>query len=361
MSKLLTLKAEIKTEAIRLGFSHFGVASPSPVAHYASFKAWVGEGFNAGMDYLSRPDTLAKRSNPQLILEKCQSVICLALPYHRPIAPLEENHPGQGRVSAYARTEDYHHIIWDRLDQLETFIHQKADQQLKQKSYVDTGPILERSYATRAGIGIAGKNSCLIIQRAGSYFFLAEILTDLPLPVDEPFNRDLCGSCQRCIEACPTGCIQSNRTIDAARCISNLTIEQRGIISDRDKSLIGSWVFGCDACQMVCPHNSRPSGFPVTLGQMLAPEFLDLIDLFSLNQDEFKRRYKKSPFSRTKRVGLLRNAAIVLGNQQYKPALPTLEDCLANENDPGLLDACRWAIREIKNASASPPGKDEAR
>ena len=349
MSELPALKTDIKTEALRFGFSHFGVASPFPVIHYANYQAWVNEGLNADMHYLSRPDTLAKRGDPRLILDNCQSMICLALPYHRPVSPPGENHAGKGRVAAYALTADYHQIMWDLLNQLEAYIINRAGREVVVKSYVDTGPILERSFATRAGIGIAGKNTCLIIRGSGSYFFLAEILTDLPLPIDEPYTHDLCGSCRRCLDACPTGCIRPDRTIDAAKCISTLTIEQKGVIPDEKKSLVGEWVFGCDTCQMVCPHNSQPTEVPITLGKLQVPEFLDMTDLFAFDQAEFDARFKHTPLARAKREGLLRNAAIVLGNQRFSPALPILNQCLKEEIDPGLLDACRWAIREIEN------------
>lgn len=350
MSELPALKTEIKTEAFRLGFSHFGVAPPIPVPHYPAYQAWVRDGLNANMDYLSRSDTLAKRGDPRLILDNCQSVICLALPYHRPVSPSGENRVGKGRVAAYARTADYHQIIWDLLNQLETYICNRTGREVSVKSYVDTGPILERSFANQVGIGISGKNSCLIIQGSGSYFFLAEILTNLPLPVDAPYTRDLCGSCHRCIDACPTGCIRPDRTIDAANCISALTIEQKGVIPDEKKGFLGGWVFGCDMCQMVCPHNSHPSELSSTLGQLQVPEFLDLADLFTLDKTGFEARFTHTPLSRPKREGLLRNAAIVLGNQRFSSALPILNQCLAEESDPGLLDACRWAIRKIEGS-----------
>lgn len=361
MAELPALKTDIKTEALRLGFSHFGVASPFPVDHYANYQAWVNEGLNADMHYLSRPDTLAKRGDPRLILADCQSVICLALLYHRPVSPPGENRDGKGRVAAYAWTADYHQIMWDLLDQLEAYIINRADREVSVKSYVDTGPILERSFATQAGIGIAGKNTCLIIQGSGSYFFLAEILTNLPLPIDAPYTRDLCGSCHRCIDACPTGCIRPDRTIDAAKCISALTIEQKGIIPDEKKTLLGEWVFGCDTCQMVCPHNSRPSELPLTLSKQQVPEFLDMTDLFALDQSEFDARFRHTPLSRTKREGLLRNAAIVLGNQGFSPALPILNQCLAEENDSGLLDACRWAIRGIEDSPKQTPMEGDSK
>ena len=176
----------IKTEANRLGFNKIGAAPALPNPHFQVFEDWVAAGRQAEMGYLAREDTLAKRRDPRLILENCQRIICLALPYERPHATLETAPPGRGRVSNYARTVDYHEIIWEKLSQLEDFIRSSSDQPVQLKSYVDTGPVLERSYAMQAGIGIAGKNSCLLIQGTGSYFFLAEILTDLELPLDEP-------------------------------------------------------------------------------------------------------------------------------------------------------------------------------
>lgn len=359
MSGFLTQKNDIKTEAIRLGFSHFGVAPAFPVEKYSSFQAWIAKGLNGDMDYLSRPDSLAKRGDPRLILENCQSVICLALPYFPPESPLDECQPGLGRISAYARTEDYHPIIWERLGRLETFIREMANEAVSLKSYVDTGPILERSFATQAGIGAAGKNTCLIIRGSGSYFFLAEILTNLPLPVDEPFIHDLCGSCTRCIEACPTACIRPDRTLDSSRCISALTIEKRGIISDEEKNLLGNWVFGCDACQIVCPHNAHKPEYPLSLGEAFVPEFLDLRGLFNLSHDDFQSRFGKTPLTRARREGILRNAAIVLGNQRQSNALPVLQKALDEETDSGLLDACRWAIQRITNTQASTHEREE--
>jgi epoxyqueuosine reductase len=246
---------------------------------------------------------------------------------------------------------DYHLPIWDKLGKLEAFIRQEAGESTALRSYVDTGPVLERGFAAAAGLGQTGKNACLIIQGTGSYFFLAEILTDLPLPIDPPYTRDLCGSCQRCIDACPTQCILPNRSLDARRCISYLTIEHKGIIPDDLKPQMGDWVFGCDICQMVCPHNAWTPEQDYPLGQNNLPAQMDLIDLFALDQAAFKQRFKDTPMERTKRKGLLRNAAIALGNQKVEAALPALGQALETESDEGLLDACRWAIRQIKNDS----------
>ncbi len=350
MDRLLELRTAIKTEAKRLGFSHLGIAPALPVPLYQQYMAWVQSGYHASMGYLAREDTLEKRANPQLILEGCQRILCLAMAYRHPQVNNQDSAPGKGRISSYARTRDYHQVIWEKLAQLEEFIHSHTTKNTTTKSYVDTGPILERSFAALAGIGIAGKNSCLLIQGKGSYFFLAEILTNLELPVDTPATRDLCGSCNRCIEACPTGCILPNRTIDARRCISYLTIENKAIIPNDLKEQIGSWVFGCDVCQIVCPHNARTTKQPAALGEPILPEYLDLIELFSDNTKSFALKFGRTPLTRTKRSGLLRNAAVALGNQKLPQALPVLKTALTREQDPIILDACRWAIQNIKQS-----------
>jgi epoxyqueuosine reductase len=348
MLDLPNLKDDIKTEAHYLGFSHLGVALANPTPRYSKFLAWVQVGHHADMGYLSRQDTLAKRADPALILAGCQRVISLAMPYPAPQAPLNSTPPGKGRISAYARTRDYHETLWEKLGQLKAFIIARTNGAAQVTSYADTGPILERGYAALAGIGITGKNTCLIIPKHGSYFFLAEILTDLPLPVDPSFTRDLCGSCQRCIEACPTGCILPDRTIDASRCLSYLTIENKGIIPDAGKLQLGDWLFGCDICQMVCPHNAQFLTQPIPLGEPLLPEYLDLVELLTWDETAFSTAFKDTPLWRAKQRGLIRNAAVILGNQRHAPALPDLEHLMAVDPDPVINDACAWAIRQIK-------------
>ena len=346
------LVLHIKSEAHRLGFNHCRIAPALPVPHIDAYMDWIQSGYHAGMAYLAREDTVAKRQDPDLIVEGCQSVISLALLYNPPIKNHNQIDPGFGRISSYAVTSDYHSVIWDKLSQLESSIHRAAGEHIRLKSYVDTGPVLERSYATLSGIGMVGKNGCLIIQGEGSYFFLAEILTDLALPPDPPFTRDICGSCTRCIDACPTSCILPNRTINAGDCISYLTIEHKGAIPDEQKPFIGSWVFGCDICQMVCPHNARTVSTPTELGEPLISNPIDLVGLFPMTEEAFSKFYGRTPLSRAKRHGLLRNAAIVLGNQRYTQAIPILKKALAEETDPGVLDACRWAIEQLTSSSS---------
>jgi epoxyqueuosine reductase len=347
MQKLADLKNAIKTEAHRLGFTHFGVAPALPAPRFDDFRSWVEAGHHASMGYLSRPDTLAKRADPGLVLADCQRVISLAIPYHRPQTPPNEALPGYGRISAYALTRDYHEIIWEKLGELETFIQTRSEN-AQVKSYVDTGPILERSFAAWAGIGIPGKNSCLLIPGTGSYVFLAEGLTDLALPVDPPFTRDLCGACQRCIDACPTGCILPDRTIDASRCISYLTIENKDLIPTVLMPQVGDWFFGCDVCQMVCPHNTKKSTLPNPLGEARLPEFMDLLDLLTWDQAVLTAAFAGTALARAKRRGLMRNAAVVLGNQRCRDALPSLEALRDHETDPVIRETCHWAIDQIQ-------------
>lgn len=350
----MDVRQGIVSRAHQLGFSKIGISLSHPPPHFSQYHDWIQAGYHADMDYLARPDTLAKRADPALILPGCQRVISLAIPYHPPRAGMMETPPGHGRVATYALTRDYHDIIWDRLAQLESFIHTHSTSEARVKSYVDTGPILERSFASQAGLGSPGKNSCLIIPGAGSYHFLAVVLTDLPLPIDSPFTRDLCGSCQRCMDACPTGCILPDRTLDANRCISYLTIENKGIIPDQLKPHIGSWFFGCDICQMVCPHNKHSTNHPPgpeqhhPLGERHISEFINLIEMLGWDQETFSKAFNSTALTRSKRRGLLRNAAVVLGNQRSQDALPGLESLRDHETDPAIQDACTWAIGQIQ-------------
>jgi len=350
MLDLSELKEMIKAEAKRLGFLRIGIAPTQPVPHFQEFKLWVQSGFHADMGYLSRPDTLAKREDPGLILEGSQRVIALAMPYQPHQAALKPAPPGYGKVSSFAQVHDYHETIADKLNHLTDFIANHSNKAARTKAYVDTGPILERGFAALAGLGTPGKNSCLIIPPWGSYHFLAEILTDLPLPIDPPFTRDLCGSCRRCIEACPTGCILEDRTIDASRCISYLTIENKGIVPGELKGQIEDWFFGCDVCQAVCPHNARLPNQSSPLGEAILPECVDLASLLNLNQENFLNVFKSTALLRAKHQGLIRNAAVVLGNQEYLPALPSLEDHLTKSQNPIIHEACEWAIRRIKES-----------
>ncbi len=250
------LEQIIKDKARQLGFFLTGVTTPEPPPHYATFENWLAQGHHGTMNYLETDRSRSRRTNPREILPECKSILVLATPYS-PSLPMGE---GVGvrnrtRIASYARGEDYHNVLPARMKELVQFIEEQVGGPIKNRCYTDTGPILERDLAQRAGIGWIGKNTCLINPKQGSYFLLSEIFLDLALEPDPPFITDHCGTCTRCIEACPTDCILPDRTLDARRCISYLTIELKDDIPTELREKMGDWVFGCDICQMVCPWN----------------------------------------------------------------------------------------------------------
>jgi epoxyqueuosine reductase len=344
------LKKSIKEEARRLGFILAGVTTPEPPPHLSAFEDWLMQGRHAAMDYLAQDRSRARRADPRLILPECKSILVLAIPYSNPSltpTPPPEGEDVTGKVAAYAWGADYHLILPDRLQSLVAFIERQAGRPVANRWYTDTGPILERDLAQRAGLGWIGKNTCLINPKHGSYFLLSEILLDLELEPDQPFITDQCGTCTRCIEACPTDCILPDRTIDAGRCISYLTIELKDDISPDLRPLIGEWVFGCDICQMVCPWNrfAAPDGDAAfnPREELHPPE---LIRELELSPRDFNHKFKDSPIQRTKRRGYLRNVAVALGNKAQSDAIPALEEAL-KDPEPMVRKHAAWAIDRI--------------
>lgn len=342
----------IKAEARRLGFELVGITSVQPPQTYPVFEQWLREGRHGEMGYLETERSRSCRSNIRQILPECCSVVVVGMRYPNPgdaSAP-----PGCGRVAAYAWGEDYHAVIPPRLESLGKFIERLTGQPVLQRGYTDTGPLLERDLAQRAGLGWIGKNTCLIHPRKGSYFLLGELLLGLELSPDEAFTADHCGSCTRCIEACPTACILPDRTLDARRCISYLTIELKGSIPPELRPQMGDWVFGCDVCQQVCPWNIRfaPPSSPARPAANLVEPFPDLIEILSLTREAFNRRYKNTALKRTKRRGLLRNAAVALGNLGDPAAVPALQHCLQTDDETLVRGHAAWALGQIGGAAA---------
>lgn len=313
------------------------------------------------MGYLSSERSLQRRADPRRVLPECRSILVLGARYPTPAAgELEESKTlsGQppatprGRVAAYAWGEDYHEVLIARLQQLVEFIEEQVGHPVTQRCYSDSGPLLERDLAQRAGLGWIGKNTCLINPQMGSYFLLAEVLLDLQLEPDPPFVADHCGSCTRCLQACPTQCILPDRTLDASRCISYLTIELKGAIPTELRPQTGNWVFGCDLCQHACPWNVRFADAPGELPPM--PEFAPhlgvpqpvLIEELSLSPEEFNRKFKGSPLKRAKRRGYLRNVALALGNSGDLQALPALERALLDP-EPLVREHAAWALGQL--------------
>jgi len=350
----LGLKSALRTEAARLGFSLFGVTTPDPPETFPKYLEWIKQGYHGTMSYLAAERAIERRADPRKILEGVQSVIVLGFPYPSPV-PVASEKPERlwGQIAAYACGEDYHDLLPPRLEQLAAFLKSITGHQAAFRGYTDTGPILERDLAARAGLGWIGKNSCLIDPKSGSYYLLAELFTTLALEPDEPFKADHCGSCRRCIEACPTGCILPDRTLDARRCISYLTIEYKGAIPPDLRPLMGGWVFGCDICQQVCPWNVRFSKAGTTQLDP-HPETVqpDLLEEIQLTPQEFNLKYRHSPVPRARRRGYQRNVAVALGNSRSREAIPTLSAALNQHPEPLVRAHSAWALGRIGGEAA---------
>ncbi|HUE95118.1 MAG TPA: tRNA epoxyqueuosine(34) reductase QueG, partial [Longimicrobiaceae bacterium] len=310
--------------------------------------------------YLTRPDAVAKRADPSLMVPGARSAIVVVQHYFPGGSPGDEAVPRDAGVFArYARNDDYHEILKPRLLALQAWISAEIVP-VNGRAYVDTGPVLERELAARAGLGWFGRNTMLSQPQQGSYFFLGAILVDVELEYDEPFAEDFCGTCTSCLPACPTGALLGRTdagapVMDARRCISYLTIELKGPIPRDLRPLIGNRVYGCDICQEVCPWNA-PKFVQITSEEAFRPREgvhgAKLIELMGMDQAEFSKRFKNSPVKRAKRRGLLRNVAVALGNWGSAEAVPVLVAALADE-EPLIRGHAAWALGRIARAGAS--------
>jgi epoxyqueuosine reductase len=346
------LKEGIKVKASQLGFILAGVTTPEPPPHYSTFEHWLAQGYHGTMDYLATERSRIRRADPREIMPECKSILVLATPYSPPSAEKQAN---KGSVAAYAWGTDYHDVLPARMKELVQFIEEQVGSPVMNRWYTDTGPILERDLAQRAGIGWIGKNTCLINPKRGSYFLLSEILLELDLEPDPPFVTDHCGTCTRCIDACPTDCILPDRIIDATRCISYLTIELKEDIPVELRDKIGNWVFGCDICQMVCPWNRFAGEGDPAFGDPSPVQ--PLTEELSVSTQEFNQRFKGMPVKRAKQRGYLRNVAVALGNTGDMHALPVLQNALHDE-EPMVREHAGWAIEKInQRVEATQPDK----
>ena len=339
------LKQRIKDKARQLGFILAGVTTPEPPPHYSTFINWLAQEQHGSMHYLNTERSRVRRADPREILPECKSILVLATPYNPPL-PLEDGIAARGNIASYAWGEDYHDVLPVRMKELVQFIEEQVGGPIKSHWYTDTGPLLERDLAQRAGIGWIGKNTCLINPKQGSYFLLSEILLDLALEPDPPFMTDHCGTCTRCITACPTDCILPNRTIDARRCISYLTIELKDDIPTELREKMGDWIFGCDVCQMVCPWNRFAGEGDSAFGT--ENPLPSLTEELVISTQEFNQRFQRSPVKRARRRGYLRNVAVALGNTGDEYALPVLQNAL-NDEEPMIREHAKWAIEEISS------------
>lgn len=339
------MKESIRKRALELGFDDCRVTTAHSPDHAPALLEWLEQGRHGAMAYLER--NVFKRVDPQQVLAQAKSIITLAASYHRPAVAAEQSSLRKGVIARYARHEDYHDLIAPPLKELTSFINGLGGPQTRSLWYVDTGPLLERDLAQRAGLGFIGKHTNLISRKLGNWIFLAEIITTLELEPDaaEP-NR--CGACTRCIAACPTAAITAPFQLDARRCISYLTIELKGPIPEELRPAIGNRIYGCDDCLAVCPWN-RFAKEGALMKSAVRPD-LDqpaLLELLRLDDAAFKQKFAGTPILRAKRRGLLRNVCVALGNSGDEHALPGLERA-ASDLEPLIAEHARWAIEQIR-------------
>jgi epoxyqueuosine reductase len=345
MQGMDALEDRLRQQAHALGFELVGIAPAAPADGFDRLRDWLARGFAGTMDYMRRH--AEARRDPASVLPEVRSVVMVGINYLRRGA--EEGPPRRGRVARYARGADYHDVLRERLARLLAWL-QGERPGCRGRGVVDTAPLLERDFARRAGLGWFGKNTMLLNKRLGSYFFLGALLVDLDLRPDVPFEAAHCGTCTACLDACPTAAFAGPGLLDARRCISYLTIELKGPVPEDLRPGIGDWVFGCDVCQEVCPWNRKaPSGTDPALGGRADLESLDLIELLGMSPEEFRRRFRGTALTRARRRGLLRNAALVLGNAGSSAALPALRRAL-EDPEPLVREAAAWAIRRIENS-----------
>ena len=341
------LAGRVREVAREVGFDVVGIAGPSAPPELAFFAEWVGRGHAGEMGYLTRQ--VAKRSDLQAAFPWARSVICLGLQYDTPQPYSTEAPAGRGWISRYAWGDDYHDVMKAMANRVVERLRDEIPP-FEAWTYVDTGPLVERAWAAAAGLGAWGKNTCLLHPEHGSWFFLAEIVTDLELRADSP-RTDMCGSCTACLEACPTGALPAPYVLDATRCISYLTIELKGSIPGPQREGLGRHVFGCDICQDVCPWNrkrrrrggARFEPRPGSVGP-------DLVELAALDAAAFRERFRGSPVKRAKRRGLLRNVAVALGNAGDPSHRPVLER-LTRDEDPVIREHADWALGRLDQAT----------
>ncbi|HTQ40005.1 MAG TPA: tRNA epoxyqueuosine(34) reductase QueG [Pirellulales bacterium] len=334
-----SITVELKAQAARLGFDLCGICPAFEPPGVDRLQTWLAAGYAGQMHYL--PDRAKAAAHPRHVLDGARSIVMLAMNY-RTAEPAEPK-SGQGRVSRYAWGADYHDVIRLRLTELADWLRVQSPG-ANVRGVVDTAPLLEREFAQLAGLGWIGKNTLLLNKQIGSWFFLAALLTDVELEYDTPHETDHCGTCRACLDACPTGAFVDAYVLDARRCISYLTIELREAIPTELRSGVGQWLFGCDVCQDVCPWNTRaPISTEPTFQPVEGMNAIELAALFELDDAGFRQRFRHTPLWRAKRRGLLRNAAIVLGNMPDAAALPALIRGL-NDGEPLVRAACAWAL-----------------
>ena len=332
-----TPKDKLVAYALELGFDSCRIATATTPPHAKQFRSWLDDGAAGEMDWMVRG--AEKRCDLEQIVPGARSIVIVGLNYWQ---GEHERPPGTGTIARYAWGDDYHDLILEKLEKLSAFLAELGG---IQKCYVDTGPVLERDHAAEAGIGWHGKSTMLIDARLGTWFFLGEILTTLDLPPDPP-QPNRCGSCTRCITACPTGAITEPHRLDARRCISYLTIELKGSIPGELRPLIGDRIYGCDDCLEACPWNRFAAVSHEARFAARPAVSMKLRDYLALGDAEFRQLFRGSPIRRIKRRGFLRNVCVALGNVGDERDLPALRRAAADP-EPLIAEHAAWAINRI--------------
>ena len=338
------MKRAIQQRARQLGFDDCRCTTAHPPAHAAHFQRWLAAGCHGQMGYLER--NAQKRIDPSQVLAAAKSIITLAASYAPPGDSAAAPAGARGEIARYARFTDYHNVIGQGLRGLAGYVDSLGPG-VRSLWYVDTGPFLERDLAERAGLGFIGKHTNLISRKLGNWFFLAEIITTLELPPDAP-EKNHCGSCRRCLDACPTAAITAPFQLDARRCISYLTIELKGAIPVDLRPAVGNRIYGCDDCLAACPWNRfARAGAMMAEHRRAGLETPDLAELLTLDEAGFQARFAGTPILRARRRGFLRNVCVALGNVGGEEALPALQRA-ASGGEPLIAEHALWAIGRIK-------------
>jgi epoxyqueuosine reductase len=336
------LTARLKTEALRLGFDFVGVAPAVAPPGHPRLIDWLADGSEAGMDYMRT--RAAARAHPDHVMAGVRSVVMTGCVYGRPSPEPGET---QGKVARYAQGSDYHDVLWRRLEKLLEWLRAERPE-VRGRAVTDSAPLMERDFARLAGLGWIAKNTMLIQPKLGSFTVLGALLVDADLTPDDPFTADRCGTCTRCLDACPTQAFDGPYRLDARRCISYWTIEHRGPMPDEAAEALDGWAFGCDVCQDVCPWNRKaPAGRAPALAPREDWVNPDLLEWLEREPADWSARLKGTALKRAKRAGLVRNAALILGTRREPAAVPALTRLLDDE-DATIRQAADWALNRIK-------------
>ena len=343
-------KTALLDAAREQGFELAGIAPATPAETAAAYHEWLRDGHAGEMHYLTRDP--GRRADPRKVWPQAASILVVGLPY-RASEPLQDawDDPTRGRIARYAMGDDYHDVIAEKLRNVLRRAREIGGPEVEGRAYVDTGPLLERDLAARAGLGWWGKNTCILHRDAGSYFFLGALLLNVEVAPDSATSAH-CGTCRACLDACPTGAFLGPYVLDARRCISYLTIELRGPIPRELRPLVGNWIFGCDRCQEVCPWNGKA---PLAVETAFAPrsglEAPELIPLLDMTQEAFSTTFRRSAVKRARRRGFLRNVCVALGNSGDPAAVPALAGALCHE-EPLVRGHAAWALGRLGGTHA---------